>query len=96
MRTELMNRFEYSSKNYKLFKRNWVTSERLVNQGLELADQNFHKAYWDYQRLLEVIDDPTNSKLKIFKHCLDEVHPKYPDSRDNASKADKVLLTDAL
>lgn len=42
----------------------------------ELADQNFRKAYWDYQQLLEVIDDPTNSSLKRFKQCLDEVHQK--------------------
>lgn len=76
MRTDLVNRFDHSSKNYRLFKRNWklflkryddlnythqfyersqrkwVTSERLVAQGLELADQNFRKAYWDHQRPL--------------------------------------------
>ncbi|NEF96867.1 transposase, partial [Lactobacillus murinus] len=100
-RTDLMNRFDNNSKNYKLFKRNWklflkryddlnctyqfyersqrewVTAEQLVNQGLQLADQDFRKAYWDYQRLLEVIDDPTPSKIKIFKQCLTEVNQKY-------------------
>lgn len=55
---------------YERSQRKWVTSKRLVNQGLELADQNFLKAYWDYQRLLEVINEPTTSKLKIFKQCL--------------------------
>ena len=117
MRTDLMNRFDHNSKNYKLFKRNWklflkryddlnctyqfyersqrewVTVEQLVNQGLQLADQDFRKAYWDYQRLLEVIDDPTPSKIKIFKQCLTEVNQKYPGSRSKASKADKALLT---
>ncbi|MBD5069707.1 MAG: transposase [Lactobacillus sp.] len=63
MCTDLMDRFNHSSKNYKLFKRNWkffikryddlncthqfygrsqykyVTFEKLVNLGLELADQ---------------------------------------------------------
>lgn len=73
--------------------RKCVTSERLVDQGLGLTDQNFRKAYWDYQRLLEVIDDPTTSKLKIFKQCLDEAHQKYSGSRYNASKADKILPT---
>ncbi len=52
-------------------KRKWIISERLIEQRLALADQNFRKAYWDYQRLLEVIDDPTTSKLKIFKQCLE-------------------------
>lgn len=117
MRTDLMNRFDRSSKNYKLFKHNWklflkrydelncthqfyersqrkwITSERLVNQGLEIADKDFQKAYWDYQRLLEVIADPTPSKLKIFEQCLFEAHQKYSSSRHKASKADKVLLT---
>ena len=117
MRTDLMNRFDNNSKNYKLFKRNWklflkryddlnctyqfyersqrewVTAEQLVNQGLQLADQDFRKAYWDYQRLLEVIDDPTPSKIKIFKQCLTEVNQKYSGSRSEASKADKALLT---
>ncbi len=51
-----------------------LLSERLVNQGLELADHNFRKAYLDYQRLLGVIDAPKNSKLKIFKQYLHAVH----------------------
>lgn len=39
---------------YERSQRKWVTAERLVNQGLEIADKDFRKAYWDYQRLLEV------------------------------------------
>ncbi|NEG30928.1 transposase, partial [Lactobacillus murinus] len=62
---------------YERSQREWVTAEQLVNQGLQLADQDFRKAYWDYQRLLEVIDDPTPSKIKIFKQCLTEVNQKY-------------------
>lgn len=58
-----------------------------------LADQTFRKAYWDYQRLLEVIDDSTPSKIKIFKQCLIEANQKYSGSRYKASKADKALLT---
>ncbi len=78
---------------YERSQREWVTAEQLVDQGLQLADQDFRKAYWDYQRLLEIIDDPTPSKIKIFKQCLTEVNQKYSGSRSEASKADKALLT---
>lgn len=73
-----------------------LLSERLVNQGLELADPNFRKAHWNYQRLLEVSDAPKNSKLKIFKQYLYAVHQEHSVSRLNISKDDKVLLTSLI
>ena len=117
MRTDLMNNFEHSSKNYKLFKRNWklflkryddldcthqfyerslkiwTTSERLVNSGLEVGDQAFNEAYWDYQRLLEIIVAPTKNKIDIFKQRINEVHQKYLIKRTLATKSEKVLLS---
>lgn len=73
--------------------RKWVTSEQLVNAGLELADEAFRKAYWDYQHLLSVINNPTPSKLEAFKQRIIETHQSYTTSDRQATKSDKVLLT---
>ena len=73
--------------------RKWVTSEQLVNAGLELADDAFRKAYWDYQHLLSVINNPTPSKLEAFKRRVIETHQSYTNSDRQATKSDKVLLT---
>lgn len=71
----------------------WTTSERLVNSGLEVGDQAFNEAYWDYQRLLEIIVAPTKNKIDIFKQRINEVHQKYLIKRTLATKSEKVLLS---
>ena len=73
--------------------RKWVTSKQLVNAGLELADEAFRKAYWDYQHLLSVINNPTPSKLEAFKQRIIETHQSCTTSDRQATKSDEVLLT---
>ena len=78
---------------YDRTQKSWFTAEQIVNHGLELADTDFHRDYWDYQCLLEAINNPSAAKLKIFKQRILDTKDKCADSSYKVTKADKVLLT---